>query len=65
MKYLLYYNDEKQHRPVEAQGHRELEKWLTELEGCSLTFKEEPEAGAVFVSRHSGEEIGFYMESDE
>ena len=64
MKYLIYYSDEQLHREAEFPNHRELEKFITEGEGCSLTFKEEPEAGAVFITNGSGLDVGFYMESD-
>ena len=62
MKYLIYYSDEQLHREAEFPNHRELEKFITEGEGCSLTFKEEPEAGAVFFKDSAGVERGFYTE---
>lgn len=64
MKYIIYYENEKIHRPVEFRDHRELEKFITRGEECSLNFKEEPEAGAVFFTNKEGEHIGFYMEDD-
>lgn len=65
MKYIIYYENEKTHRPVEFRSHRELEKFITHGEGRGLNFKEESEAGAVFFSDNSGQEIGFYMEDLE
>lgn len=65
MKYLIYYADEALHHEVYFREIRELEKFITSAAGGGLIFKEEPEAGAVFVSRHNGEEVGFYMEADE
>lgn len=62
MKYLVYFHDEANHRLVESRDHRELEKWLTLLEETALTFKEEPEAGAVFFKDSAGVERGFYTE---
>jgi hypothetical protein len=62
MKYLIYYTGELIHREQHCKNHRELEKWLTEMEGKNLSFKEEPEAGAVFFKDASGKEIGFYQE---
>lgn len=65
MKYLIYYADEALHHEVYFREIRELEKFITSAAGGGLIFKEEPEAGVVFVSRRCGEEVGFYMESDE
>lgn len=62
MKYLIYYDGEKNRREFEFKNHRELEKFLTEVEGKALTFKEDFEAGAVFFKDWSGKEIGFYQE---
>lgn len=64
MKYVIYYHNEKTHRPVEFTNHRELEKFITQGEERSLTFKEEAEAGAVFFSDRDGLEVGFYMEDE-
>lgn len=64
MKYIIYYENEKTHRPVEFRDHTELEKFITRAEECGLNFKEEPEAGAVFFTDRQGKHIGFYMEDN-
>ena len=64
MKYLIYYVDETTHREVDFKNHRELEKFITQGEGCALTFKEEAEVGAVFFRDAKNLSHGFYMESD-
>lgn len=64
MNYVVYYSNEERHHVFEFDQVRILEKFLTAVEETNLTFKEEPEAGAVFFRDSAGKEIGFYMEGD-